>query len=565
MRQKMYMLLGLLLATSMLLPACAPAAPQVVEVAKEVVVEKSVIQTVVVEKEVAVEKKVVETVLVEKEKKVVETVVVEKEVEKVVTATPAPESGGGTLTIASTQDIDNYDPHWNQLIAYAVLIGNNVFSFLTKLGPDMTVQPDLAESWDISADGTEYTFYLRSSAKFHNGRAVTADDVVYSFNRTLDQETTFRTKLDPVESIEALDDYTVRIVTKSAWAPFLEDIAVIAIVPEEANDTLSKEPIGSGMFRFVEWVPNDHITLEKNPDYDVPGTPKLDKIIIKILPDMAVALTNLESGDVDAVYEVPAADADRFKGRDDFVFQTPPASNSLFLIEMMVNNTEPLKDVRVRTALAMCLDKEAIQQNVYFGEGDAQWSSLPKSSWAYIEPPGPSYDPAGAKKLLAEAGYPDGFELTIETITGVAVMENIATIWQEGLAQAGVTLDVKILDLSTWLDSYINLKYETIANWMNVHGDPHSMYDIIFKKHFTDPGSFPNEEMAQLIEDGATTIDTGKRKAIYAKLQQMLVDEMAPVLTVQSQPLIALTSPKVKGWTMNGKGDIFFEGVYVEE
>ena len=563
MKLKGYAVLALLVVVAMLLPACAPATPQIVEVEKEVVVEKKVVETVVVEKEVPVEKKVVETVVVEKEKVVKETVIVEKEV--VVTAAPAPAAGGGTLTIALSGDIDNFDPHWNQLMSYSILIGNNVFNYLTKLGPDMTVQPDLAESWDISDDGTVYTFYLRPNAKFHNGRAVTADDVIYSFNHTIEHETTFHTKLDPIEKIEAVDDLTVRITTKSAWAPFLEDIAVIAIIPEEATDTLSKEPIGSGMFRFVEWVPNDHITLEKNPDYDVPGVPKLDKIIIKILPDMAVALTNLESGDVDAVYEVPAADADRFKGRDDFIIQTPPASNSLFLIEMATNRYEPLQDVRVRTALAMCLDKEAIQQNVYFGEGDAQWSSLPKSSWAYIEPPGPEYDPEGAKELLVEAGYPDGFELNIETITGVAVMENIATIWQEGLAQAGVTLNVNIRDLSTWLDSYINREYETIANWMNVHGDPHSMYDIIFKPHLNDPNSFPNEEMAQLITDGATTVDQGRRKAIYAKLQQMLVDEMAPVLTVQSQPLIALTSPKIMGWTMNGKGDIFFAEVYIEE
>ncbi|HIC90030.1 MAG TPA: ABC transporter substrate-binding protein, partial [Anaerolineae bacterium] len=376
-----------------------------------------------------------ETVEVEK----VVTKVVEKQV--IVTPTPVPEKGGGTLVIASTQDIDNYDPHWNQLIAYEVLIGHNVFNYLTKLGPDMTVRPDLAESWDISEDGKVYTFHLRPNAKFHNGRPVVADDVVYSFNRTIEQKMTFASKLEPIESIEAVDDHTVRITTKSPWAPFLEDIAVLAIVPKEAADTLAKEPVGSGPFRFVEWVPNDHITLEKNPDYDVPGVPRLDKLVIKILPDYSVALTNLEAGEVHAVYEVPAADAARFKGREDVAFHTPAASNSLFLFELAVNRYEPLKDVRVRRALAMCLDKETIRQNVYFGEGDIQWSPLPKSSWAYIEPEGVPYDPEGAKALLAEAGYPDGFELNVETISGLAVMENVATIWQDGLSKAGIKLN----------------------------------------------------------------------------------------------------------------------------
>jgi peptide/nickel transport system substrate-binding protein len=371
--------------------------------------------------------------------------------------------------------------------------------------------------------------------------------------------------MDPVKSVEALDDHTVQFTLNAPWAPFLEDVSVVAIVAEETQDTLSKEPIGSGPFRFVEWLPNDRIVLEKNPDYDIPGVPKLDQIVIKILPDYAVSLTNLEAGSVDAVYEVPAADADRFMGRDDFVFQMPAATNSLFLIEMAIQKYEPLQDARVRKALAMTLDKETIRQNVYFGHGDPQWSSLPKSSWAYIEPEEITYDPEAAKALLAEAGYPDGFELTIKTITGVAVMENIATIWQDGLSKAGVTLNIEIEELSTWLDHYVGRDYQTIANWMNVHADPHSMYDIIFKPHLQDPTSFPNEEMLGLIEEGAVTVDEGRRKAIYAKFQQMAVEEMAPVIIVQSQPLIALTSTAVQGWTMNGKGDIFFKSIYMEE
>jgi peptide/nickel transport system substrate-binding protein len=488
---------------------------------------------------------------------VVETVVVE--------ATPEPEAGGGTLILASNQDIDNFDPHWNQLIAYEVLIGHNVFEYLTKRDKDMRIAPGLAESWEISDDGTVYTFHLREGATFHNGRPVTAEDVVFTFNRLTEQETTFATKMDPVESVEALDEQTVQFNLKSPWAPFLEDVAVVAIVAEETVDTLEKEPIGSGPFRFVEWIPNDQIVLEKNPDYDVPGVPKLDQIIIKVLPDYAVALTNLEAGSVDAVYEVPAADADRFQGRDDIIFQMPDATNSLFLIEMAIQKYEPLQDARVRRALAMTMDKAAIREIVYFGFGEPQWSSLPKSSWAYIEPEEIPYDPEAAQALLAEAGYPDGFELSIKTISGVAVMENMATIWQDGLSKAGVTLNVEIEELSTWLDHYVTREYQTIANWMNVHGDPHSMYDIIFKPHLTDETSYPNEEMLSLIEEGATTTDQGRRKAIYARIQQMAVEEMAPVIIVQSQPLIALTNTKVKGWTMNGKGDIFFDSIYMEE
>lgn len=479
------------------------------------------------------------------------------------TETMSGDAMGGTLTIASTQDIDNYDPHWNQLIAYNVLVGHNIFDYLTRLDANMNIAPALAESWEISDDGTTYTFKLRPGATFHNGRALVADDVVFSFDRLTEQETIYATKMDPVEAIEAVDDQTVQFTLKAAWAPFLEDVAAIAIVAEENVDDLSKAPIGSGPFRFVEWLPNDRIVLERNPDYDIEGTPKLDGIEIKILPDYAVALTNLDAGSVDAVYEVPAADADRFNGRDDIVIHSPDASNSLFLIELSIDKYEPLQNPQVRKALAMTLDKAAIQQNVYFGHGDPQFSSLPQSSWAYIEPVDIAYDPAAAKEMLAAAGYPDGFDLSIKVISGVAVMENVATIWQNGLAEAGVNLNIEIEELSTWLDHYVGRDYQSIANWMNVGGDPHSMYDVIFKPHLND--DYPNAEMLTLIEEGAITVDQARRTEIYQQIQQMALEDLAPVIVVQSQPLLALTTPQVQGWSMNGKGDIFFDQIWVAE
>lgn len=484
------------------------------------------------------------------------------------TEDPDPSVGspsGGTLTIASTQDIDNYDPHWNQLIAYNVLVGHNVFEYLTRLDAGMNVVPALAARWDISADGTEYTFHLREGAQFHNGRDLTATDVTYSFHRLTEQETIYANKMDPVVAVEALDAATVKFTLKAPWAPFLEDVSLIAIVPEEAIDSISKEPVGSGPFRFAEWEPNDRIVLERNPAYDAALAPQLERLVIKILPDYAVALTNLEAGSVDAVYEVPAAEADRFQGREGFVIQAPEASNSIFLLEMAINRHEPLQNSQVRKALAMSLDKAAIQRNVYFGHGSPQFGSLPQSSWAYIEPVDIEYDPAGAKALLAEAGYPDGFDLTVKVIAGVAVMENVATIWQNGLAQAGVNLTIEVEDLSTWLDNYVGRTYQTIANWMNIGGDPHSVYDIIFKPHLQDPDSYPDAEMLAWIEEGAATTDIDARKAIYHRIQRRALEELAPVIVVQAQPLLALTTDKVQGWSMNGKGDIFFSAITVTD
>lgn len=154
----------------------------------------------------------------------------------------AEDMAAGTLTIASTQDIDNYDPHWNQLIAYNVLVGHNIFDSLTRLDANMNIVPALASSWDISEDGTEYTFHLRSGSQFHNGRELAADDVVFSFNQPTEQETIYANTMDPVVSVEAVDNTTVKFTLTAYWAPFLEDISLIAIVAEETIDTISDTP-----------------------------------------------------------------------------------------------------------------------------------------------------------------------------------------------------------------------------------------------------------------------------------------------------------------------------------
>jgi len=310
-------------------------------------------------------------------------------------------------------------------------------------------------------------------------------------------------------------------------------------------------------------VPNDHITLAKNDEYWNPEQPLLDELVIRILPDALVARANLQSGDVDALYAMPVADAQAVRDDPNVVWQTPPASGSVFLFELGIANHEALQNVDVRRALAHALDKETIQRNVYFGEGEILWSPLPRFSWAYVEQEGYPLDLDAAQALLEEAGYGDGLELDIEIISGVKVMEDIATIWQANLAEIGVTLNINRSELNIWLDMYVNQEYDIIANWFNVSSDPNSMFDIIYKPLLSSV--YDNAEMSELIEAGATATDQAERQEIYAQLQQMTVEEVAPILVVQTQPILALTSPAVQGWQMTGKDTILFGDVYIAE
>jgi peptide/nickel transport system substrate-binding protein len=476
-------------------------------------------------------------------------------------ATAEPEaSSGGELQMAINGDIDNFDPAFNQLILYEATIRNTVFNSLVALDKDMRVVPGLAESWE-QPDETTWIFNLRQGVTFHNGKPFSAEDVLHTFDRTTEQQMTFASKLEPIDQVEALDDFTLQITLSRPVATFLDDMYDIAITPANVSDEeLQQNPIGTGPFRFVSWTPNEAIELERNPDYWEAGKPSLDALTLRVLPDTTAAISNLLAGEVDAIYDVPVADAQSVQGNPDVVFQSPSASGSLFLIELGIANNPDLQDAQVRRALAHTIDRETINQTVYFNEGQITCTPLPAFSWAYVEQECPAYDLEQARTLLAEAGKSD-LTFSIEVISGVKVMEDIATIWQASLNEIGVTLEVNQSELNTWLDRYVNKTYDTTANWFNLSSDPNSMFDIIYKPLLASVYDSP--EMSQLIEDAVATSDQAERATFYADLQQLTVEETAPLIVIMGQPMLTLTSQKVTGWEMNGRNVILFQNVTV--
>ncbi len=464
------------------------------------------------------------------------------------------------LTVAINGDIDNFDPAINQLILYEAAIRNTIFSPLVTLDEDMRIIPALAESWEQKDEFT-WIFNLRQGVTFHNGKPFNVQDVLHTFDRTIKQQMTFASKIEPIKQAEAIDDYTLKITLKRPVATLLDDLYDIAITPSNVSDEeLKQNPIGTGPFRFVKWVPNEAIVLERNPNYWETGKPSLDQLTFRVLPDTTAAILNLLAGEIDAIYDVPVADAQSVKGNPNVVFHSPSSSGSLFLIELGIANNPDLQDVRVRRALAHTIDRETINRVVYFNEGQITCTPLPAFSWAYVEQSCPAYDLELARTLLKEAGR-SNLTFSIDIVSGVKAMEDIATIWQASLSQIGVTLEVNKSELNTWLDRYVGKTYDTIANWFNVSSDPNSMFDIIYKPLLASV--YDNPEMSQLIQDAASTTNLSARKTIYAELQRMTVDETAPLIVVIGQPMLALTTKKVTNWKMNGRNVILFQDVTV--
>ncbi len=260
-------------------------------------------------------------------------------------ASPAAEPVGD-LVVAARGDIDTLDPHVSQLLLYGDMVRRPVFSTLVTYADDLSYVGDLAESWE-NPDETTYVFTLREGATYHDGTPVAAADVEFSFGRVVELETVWSSRLTNVASYEVIDDRTISIKLTDVQADFLDGLTQIAIISEAIAADMANTPIGSGPFAFVEWVPNDHIALAAYDGYygDGPGVATLR---FNILPEPQVAITNLKSGDVQGVLDIPVSQAGPLEGDDSVVVLNVPTS-SISLFEMLGKNNETIRHQHSRS------------------------------------------------------------------------------------------------------------------------------------------------------------------------------------------------------------------------
>jgi peptide/nickel transport system substrate-binding protein len=329
---------------------------------------------------------------------------------------------------------------------------DNIFEGLVEYkAGNCEIQPCLATSWEASADGTEIVFNLRKGVKFHDGTDFNADAVVFSFARQYDINHPFHQygewaywgyMFGDVESMEKIDDYTVKFVLKRPNASIMTSLAMFTVNivspanAEKYKEDAFKNPCGTGPFKFVEWVKDDHITLEANENYWRERA-KLDKLIFKVIPDPSARLMALEVGEVHGIEYPNPADFDRINANEDLVLMSAPGMT----IGYMAMNTgygyidankngmrdiadeplvktpgyyEPLTKKKVRQAINMAIDKQSIVDNIYKGTAIKATNGMPPFMLGYNDAIDDyPYDPAKAKQLLTEAGYPDGFEVTL--------------------------------------------------------------------------------------------------------------------------------------------------------
>ncbi len=428
-------------------------------------------------------------------------------------------------------------------------ISGLIYNGLTKYDKNIKVASDLAESWDVSPDGLQLTFHLRKGVKWHDGVEFTADDVLFTYKTVIDPKvpTPYSSNYGPVEKVEVLDKYTVRVFYKEPYAPALESWGM-GIIPKHildgkdiSSEIYSRNPVGTGPYTLKEWVTGQKMVIEAFDGY-FEGRPGIDKYVARIIPDPATMFLELKFGGIDFMGLTPQqfklqANSELFKKY--FQKFRYPAFGYTYL---GYNHRDPrFSDKRVRQAFTYSINKEDIIAGVLLGYGTPCTGPFPPESWAYNpDIKDLEYNPEKALVLFAQAGWKKGkngllekngepFSFTVLINQGNDARLRTAQIIKENLKKVGIEMKIRVLEWQTMLHEFIDKKrFEAVILGWALSRDPDA-YDI-WHSSKTREGefnfiSYKNEEVDRLLLEGRRTFDIEKRKKIYHRIHEILADD----------------------------------------
>jgi ABC-type transport system substrate-binding protein len=454
------------------------------------------------------------------------------------TASKNVSGGEKQIIVAADQDPVGFDPHKTPA-ASSIRIYSLVYDSLVHMNSNMEIEPGLAKEWKISNDGKTLTFTLNKGVKFHNGREMTSDDVKYSFERILDPNTgsTVKSYFSSIASIETPDPQTVVFHLSKPDAAFLTNASVssAAIVPKEVKD-LATEAVGTGPFKLDKVEPGQYVLLKKNPDYFKKDAVKVDSIKFVIMKDEAQRTAAIRSGKVD----IAAVSADTAKLLEKARNVEVKSYQSMEYSYLGINVAKkPFDNVKVRQALSYAINRNEIVDTVWKGQAAMTGPISPAmKQWAVDVNQIPSYkqDVDKAKSLLAEAGYPNGFQTTLYTAATYPDMISSAQVIQEQLKKIGVDAQIKQLEWGAYIDMWKSKNTDLLVGRNTSGTDP----DRSTRYFFSTTGSanvwnFSNPEFDAIVQKALETTDQNERKNDYDQAQNMLLEQ---------NPNLFLASPK---------------------
>lgn len=426
------------------------------------------------------------------------------------------------VTVAMQLEPPHLDPTSAAAGAIDSVLYSNVFEGLTRFGSDGSVNPGLAKTWDISEDGLTYTFHLREGVKFHDGTDLDAGDVVFSLDRARAEDSANAQKalFAGIASVEAVDPATVKVTLSAPNGSLLFNLAWgdAVIVAPESIETIKQTPVGTGAFKFDNWVQGDKIDLTRNENYW--GTPaKLDKATFKFISDPTAAFAAMMAEDIDAFVGYPAPEnIPQFEA--DPRFQVILGNTEGETILGTNNKQPPFDNVKVRKALAHAIDRKAIIDGAMFGLGTPIGSHFAPHNPDYVDLTGNSqYDPELAKKLLAEAGFAEGFKTTLK-LPPPSYARRGGEIIAAQLRAVGIDAEISNLEWAQWLEQVFRGKDFGLT--IVSHTEP---FDIGIYARPDYYFQYDNAEFQSLIEDLNVEADGDKRSEMIKKAQNIISED----------------------------------------
>lgn len=459
---------------------------------------------------------------------------------------PAPVAGG-EVTVAITADPPGWDPTVSTSQEIARVTYHNVFEGLVRLDRSGNIVPALAESWETSDDGLTWTFKIRNGVKFHDGSDLTLDDIVAKFERATNPDSghTHPEYYEAIDTVEAGDGNTVVFTLSEPSSSLLYNLARpdSIIYPAAQAETQRSQPVGTGPFKFVNYVEGSEVRLEKFDDYYLEGVPYLDAVTFRIIPDPNTRFAALQSGDIDLIgVALPPEQFMQLEGNPDLKGTEGSATTE---ITVALNNTRPpLDDPKVRQAITHAIDKDTIVNGAFFGLGTVIGTHMSPSEPYYIDLEPYPYDPEKAKQLLAEAGYPDGFELQFELPEPYNIERRTGEVIAQQLAQVGIETNLSVVEWGTWVQRiFLGGDYDmTIIGHseprdINVYGNPDYYY------HYDNP------EVRDLLAQIEATPDEAQQTELFQDIAETIADDAVNVWVFSPPYLVAARQDVYGFWT----------------
>ncbi len=492
-----------------------------------------------------------------------------------VTASAQGARRGGTLRVGVDADPPSMDPH-RSAAAVDRQIFQSLYDKLVDTDETLTIVPMLATTWSISPDGKTVRLKIREDVKFHDGTPFDADAVKYNFDRMMDPKfpSVRRSEIGPIQKVTVVSPTTVELTLAKPYSPLmyvLTDRAGMMVSPTEARKTgtnFGLHPVGSGPFRFVEKIPQDHVTLERVPGHWVKDRPYLDRIVYRAFPDDNARVVNLKSGDVDIINLVPLSQIKELaKAAAQPGARFRVIERGAFMwTAIRLNVTKPPFDNKLlRQALSATIDRQAIANVLLQGAAYPAYSFFPNGT--------PAYDPAWkipprnvslAKEKLAAAGRAGGFEFSVVSVPGQEDQAVLQAV-QSMAADAGIQMKIRLMEFGTLLQETAELHHQAVLLGWSGRPDPDfNIYPFVIEAGIgtTNRTGYANPKVQELLDAARILTDMGQRRRAYNEVMKILADDL-PNVWLYFPKEYKLISTRVNGFVHVPDGMMRFASVWL--